>query len=129
MTTQVSVNARQTKYCKAIKNTLEAHGYATNNDLLVELRKFFPELIATTVHRATSRLAKRGEIGIAPASKNGTMRYDVNKEPHDHFLCSNYDLLRDTVVKDRVTPILESSIGDCQTSGRLTISDICKKCS
>lgn len=104
-----------------------AHAHATNNNLLLELSKFFPELSATTVHRATSRLAERGEIGAAPASKNGTMRYDVNKEPHDHFLCSSCDLLRDTGIEDKVTPILESSIKDCQISGRLTISGTCKK--
>ena len=128
MITQASANARQTKYCNAIKITLAAQGHATNNDLLHELRKSFPELSATTVHRATSRLAERGEIGIAPASKDGSMRYDSNTEPHDHFQCGNCDLLRDTDVKDRVTPILEASIGDCQISGRLTVSGICKKC-
>ena len=128
MITQASTNARQTKYCNAIKNTLAAHGHATNNDLLLELRKLFPELSATTVHRATSRLAERGEIGTAPASKDGSMRYDINKEQHDHFLCSSCDLLRDTDIKDKVTPILESTIGDCRISGRLTISGICKKC-
>jgi Fe2+ or Zn2+ uptake regulation protein len=128
MLTQASANTRQTKYCDALKNTLALYGHATNSELLRELRKSFPELSATTVHRATSRLAERGDIGIAPASKDGSMRYDTNTAPHDHFKCSSCDLLRDTNVKDRVTPILEASIGDCQISGRLTISGVCKQC-
>ena len=128
MITQVSTNARQTKYCNAIRNSLSVLNHATNNELLRELRKYFPELSATTVHRATSRLAERCEIGTAPASKDGSMRYDANTEPHDHFQCSSCDLLRDTDVREKVAPILEASIGDCQISGRLTISGTCKNC-
>jgi Fur family peroxide stress response transcriptional regulator len=120
--------ARQTKYCNAIKSTLTDKGHATNNELLVELRKSFAELSATTVHRATARLASRGEVGLAPATKDGSMRYDANIKPHDHFLCNNCDMLRDTDVKHKITPILESSIIDCQISGRLTISGTCKNC-
>jgi len=128
MIAEVPLNTRQTKYCNAIKKSLTIKGHATNNDLLFELRKTFPELSATTVHRATARLASRGEICTAPATKDGAMRYDANTEPHDHFLCSNCDLLRDTDVKDKITPILENTIGDCQISGRLTISGVCKDC-
>jgi len=128
MVTESLINARQTKYCKAIRRNLAINSHATNSELLQELRITFPELSATTVHRATSRLASRGEIGTAPATKDGSMRYDANTEPHDHFQCSNCDLLRDTDVKDKIIPILESSIGDCQISGRLTISGVCKDC-
>jgi Fur family peroxide stress response transcriptional regulator len=107
------LNTRQTKYCDAIKVALLAKGHSTNNELLIELRKSFPELSATTVHRVTTRLA---------------MRYDANIKPHDHFLCNSCDLLRDTDARDKITPILEASIGDCQISGRLTISGVCRHC-
>ncbi len=123
-----TVNQRQTKYCQAIETLLASLGHATNAELLAELRKSFPALSATTVHRATARLAARGKIRLAPSASDGSMRYDANIRPHDHFLCNNCGLLRDTDVKDKVTPILESSIGDCQISGRLTISGICKQC-
>ena len=128
MITDELPQTRQTKYCNAIKSTLLVKGHSTNNDLRVELRKSFPELSATTVHRATARLASRGEIGLAPATRDGSMRYDANIKPHDHFLCNNCDTLRDTDVKEKITPILENSIGDCQISGRLTISGTCKNC-
>ena len=128
MITDERPQTRQTKYCNAIKRILLTKGHFTNNELLIELRKSFPELSATTVHRATARLASRGEIGIAPTTKDGSMRYDPNIKPHDHFLCNTCDTLRDTDVKDKITPVLESSIGDCQISGRLTISGTCKNC-
>jgi Fe2+ or Zn2+ uptake regulation protein len=124
----VATTQRQTKYCKAIEDLLASMGHATNTELLVELHKTYPHLSATTVHRATARLASRGTIAIAPSSHDGSMRYDANIVPHDHFLCTNCGTLRDTDVKDKVVPILESSIGDCHISGRLTISGVCKHC-
>ncbi len=119
---------RQTKYCQSIEIMLEAMGHATNTELLIELRNTYPNLSATTVHRATARLASRGTIAVAPTSHDGSMRYDTNVVPHDHFLCTNCGMLRDTDVKHRVVPILESAIGDCHISGRLTISGICRQC-
>jgi Fur family peroxide stress response transcriptional regulator len=119
---------RQTKYCQAIEQVLPTMGHATNAELLDALRYKFPTLSATTVHRATTRLAARGIIGIAPSTPDGAMRYDANTRPHDHFLCSSCGLLRDADVKQEVTPILEAAIGDCRISGRLTVSGLCKTC-
>lgn len=123
-----TINQRQTKYCQAIEDVIVTIGHATNSELLALLRKTYPDLSATTVHRATARLASRGTIAIAPPTNDGSMRYDSNTTPHDHFLCVSCGVLKDADVKDKVTPILESSIGDCSISGRLTISGICKKC-
>jgi Fur family transcriptional regulator, peroxide stress response regulator len=124
----ITIAQRQTKYCQAIEVMLADMGHATNNELLIKLRNSYPDLSATTVHRASARLAARGTIAIAPTSHDGSMRYDTNVVPHDHFLCTNCGMLRDTDVKDKIIPILESTIGDCHISGRLTISGICKKC-
>lgn len=119
---------RQTKYCNAIEQVLPALGHATNAQLLAHLRLTFPEVSATTVHRATARLAERGTIALGPATASGAMQYDANTNPHDHFMCTNCGLLRDTDVKEQVTSILESSIDGCHISGRLTISGLCKSC-
>ena len=125
---QVAISPRQSKYCQAIETTITRLGHATNAQLLSELRKSFPDLSATTVHRATARLAERGKVTIAPSAVDGSMRYDANVLPHDHFMCVSCGILRDTDVKKQVVPILESSIGDCQISGQLTISGTCKNC-
>lgn len=124
----VSVVQRQTKYCQAIEGLLSSLGHATNTELLTELRKTYPTLSATTVHRATARLATRGTIAVAPPAHDGSTRYDINVMPHDHFICTSCGMLRDTDIKDKVTPILESSIDDCHISGRLTIGGLCKNC-
>lgn len=126
--TQTAIQQRETKYCRAIRHTLSIQGHATNGELLALLRQSFPDVSATTVHRATARLASRNEISVAPAAQDGSMRYDTNTTAHDHFLCSSCFMLLDTDVKDKVIPILEASIGDCSISGQLTISGICKQC-
>lgn len=126
--TDVTIAPRQTKYCQAIERELKLRGHATNMELVAALRLDFPDLSVTTVHRATARLAARGTIAVAPSARDGSMTYDANITPHDHFQCLDCGLLRDTDVKDRVIPILEASIGDCSISGQLTIGGICKKC-
>ena len=127
-TIKASITPRQTQNCKDIEQALKHMGHASNTELLQVLRKANPSLSATTVHRATSRLALRGVIAIAPPHVDGSMRYDANTQPHDHFMCNSCGILRDTDIKDQVIPIVESSMTDCVISGRLTISGECKKC-
>lgn len=122
------ITHRQTKNCKDIESILNSMGHATNTEILLALKKTNPSLSATTVHRATARLASRGVIAIAPSAVDGSMRYDANTKPHDHFMCSDCGMLRDTDIKEKVIPILESSMTDCEISGRLTITGECKKC-
>jgi len=122
------VRQRQSKYCDAIEQALRSAGHATNSEILHVLSATFPDVSATTVHRATTRLAERGSIGVAPHSRDGSMRYDGNTAPHDHFMCSTCGTIRDANVVDKVVPIIEQSIAGCSISGRLTISGICNKC-
>lgn len=121
-------NKRQTKYCRSIECQLEKLGHATNAELLASLRESFPELSATTVHRATARLASRGKIATAPPDNDGSMRYEFNTTPHDHFQCSTCGQIKDVDIKDKIIPILESCIKDCNISGQLIINGTCKKC-
>ena len=127
MSTTVIIK-RQTKYCHAIERTLKNLGHATNAELLSALHVLFPDLSATTVHRATARLALRDIIAAAPPASDGSMRYDTNTKPHDHFECSSCGLLHDVNIKDKIIPIIESSIDGCSVSGQLIIKGICKKC-
>ncbi len=126
--TNATISTRQTKYCQAIERILVDLGHASNAELLTHLRTVFPALTATTVHRASARLAERGAIGIAPAGLDGAMRYDHNTAPHDHFMCSSCGILRDTHIKDSIKPILEKAIDGCSISGQLTVTGLCRAC-
>jgi len=120
---------RETKYCVAIRQAIGDKGHAINNELLSLLRHEFPELSATTIHRATARLAERREIGIAPSDKNGAIRYDALVKPHDHFNCSDCDRLCDAELIEKFLPLIKENIKDCSISGNIVVTGICKDCS
>lgn len=104
-------------------------GHATNAEIHAHMRERFPTVSMTTIHRATARLAERGELGIAPPDKQGAMRYDAKTSPHDHFMCESCGMLRDAELSSAIKPIIEREIGDhCSISGNLTVSGTCKKC-
>ncbi len=123
------VRTRSSKYCISILSELAKLGHATNAELLHTLRGKYPELSATTVHRATARLEERKEIAFAPADISGAMRYDYNTEPHDHFMCDGCGRLRDADVACQIKDELKRQLPDCGIQGRLTVHGICKLCS
>lgn len=122
------ITPRQSKYCMAIEEIIARLGHATNLELLEELRREYPELSATTVHRATARLAERGQLGVAPLGRDGAMRYDANIAAHDHFQCQRCFRLRDADIREAVIPVIQAAIADCEIGGRLVISGLCKEC-
>ena len=122
------VKARDSKYCRAIVERLMSVGHASNAELLEYLRIRYPNLSATTVHRATQRLAERAEIIAAPVTAQGAMRYDSNTLKHDHFLCRQCDRLRDVNLAREVKPIIEAQLDGCRVGGSITVVGICKEC-
>lgn len=123
-----TLHCRETKYCRAIRRALSETGHATNAQLHAALLAEYPQLSATTIHRATARLAARGTIATAPPTQDGVMRYDTNTTPHDHFSCRHCGILRDAHLTEVATDMLRSEIPDCEISGPLLISGICSKC-
>ncbi len=119
---------RQTKYCFDIIKIIAKLQHATNAEILRAMRQNYPKLSATTVHRATARLADRGKIAIAPSASDGSIRYDANLKPHDHFLCSRCGKLKDGDVKYRLIDTLRNSFADCEIAGRITICGLCRTC-
>jgi Fur family transcriptional regulator, peroxide stress response regulator len=126
---EVLHKTRQTKYCLQIEEIVTRLGHASNAEILAELHTLYPTVSATTVHRATARLAGRSELGVAPADQTGAMRYDANPSPHDHFMCTHCGMLRDVDIAEYVKPLLEEAIEGCSISGRITIGGTCKQCS
>jgi Fe2+ or Zn2+ uptake regulation protein len=122
------VLTRNTKYRQAIQEYLSNVGHATNAEILQNLRKTFPDLSATTVHRLTTRMCRRGEISLAPKDSRGSLRYDANNTVHDHFLCQGCDQLRDVQLADKLRPMLEKQMGDCCVNGNFVISGLCNSC-
>jgi Fur family peroxide stress response transcriptional regulator len=107
---------------------MEQAGHATNLMILENLQKQFPGLSATTVHRATARMAARGELAVAPPDECGSMRYDARLDEHDHFLCQECDGMKDIKIAEQLRPLIEAQLDNCTISGRLAISGVCNRC-
>ncbi|MCA9346747.1 transcriptional repressor [Candidatus Saccharibacteria bacterium] len=120
--------SRVTKYSTEILQIIRSTGHITNAGVLEILRKHFPTVSPTTVHRVTSRLEARGSVAKAPSDEDGSMRYDSNTLPHDHFICGICGTIRDIDVAGNFIPKISKSLGGCSISGRLVIYGDCDKC-
>lgn len=119
---------RETKYTKDILELMGNLGHATNAELTQELRKSYPDLSLTTVHRATARLQERGTLALAPSASDGSMRYDIKTSPHDHFICNGCGGIRDIDVAEKLIPTISKALGGCKVTGRLLIHGSCEHC-
>ena len=121
---------RSTRYIRDVQSYVKRKHHATNGEILDYLQLKYPHVSATTIHRITSRLVERGRLALAPPARGNVTRFDSTTDLHDHFVCSNCDLVRNAYVADAIRPILEQSIGEgCQISGSLIVAGLCKKCS
>lgn len=128
MNVSIVGQGRESKYCDIIRKSVGQLGHATNAMIIAEVRRTFPGVSATTVHRATARLAARGELMQAPADLQGAMRYETSKDPHDHFMCTLCGQLRDVDIATEVAKLLEEKLVECRPSGRVVVSGVCSRC-
>lgn len=127
----IPATARHTKYTRAVLEVMQGLGHATNLELLQEVRKLYPETSPTTIHRVSARLKERGVIGCAPKPTNGSERYDINPQPHHHFMCVACSRICDvpeTAEARQVIEQLKELSGECALAGTLTMRGVCKRC-
>ena len=122
------VSRRITKYTDSILSILCQLQHATNAEIASRLRELYSNVSDTTVHRITQRLQSDGVIGLAPASRQGCLRYDFSPESHDHFICSECDSLQDIKVPDLVRCQIERQLDGCYFDGPLVITGVCQQC-
>ena len=122
------VSRRITKYTDSILSILCQLQHATNAEIASRLRELYSNVSDTTVHRITQRLQSDGVIGLAPASRQGCLRYDFSPESHDHFICSECDSLQDINVPDSVRCQIERQLDGCCFDGPLVITGVCQQC-
>ena len=122
------ISRRITKYTNDVLSILCQLQHATNAEIASRLRELYSNVSDTTVHRITQRLQSDGVIGLAPASRQGCLRYDFSPESHDHFICSECDSLQDIKVPDSVRCQIERQLDGCYFDGPLVITGVCQQC-
>lgn len=119
---------RSSKYVDGVLRSLSHFGHATNGQITDDLRRSYPHLSDTTVHRITQRLSADGIIGVAPHSRDGDMVYDARVSSHDHFRCSRCDELRDIIVPAASRRLVKLAVGRSRVSGPILVAGTCEVC-
>lgn len=119
---------RHSKYAEAVKRSLAYYGHATNAQMADDIRRSYPHLSDTTVHRITQRLVDDGLAQLAPNAVDGAMVFDSNLAPHDHFECAQCGRLSDISVPADARRQIHAAIGHCRLSGSLKIVGECCDC-
>lgn len=122
------IKRRKSKYVEHVQTSLLRRGHATNAEIAADVRIVYPLVSDTTVHRITQRMLEDGECQLAPCTSDGSMRFDINTEKHDHFECSECGQLRDITVSLDVREQLQCLAGDCRFEGALKIVGTCRAC-
>lgn len=123
-----TITRRRSRYVSAVQQALKHFGHATNAELTDDLRRSYPHLSDTTVHRITQRLCEDGEIQLVAHDDDGAMIFDANTSVHDHFECSECGSLRDISVPIDARRSIRAVIGSCRLNGPLKIVGECHKC-
>ena len=123
-----TVTRRKSKYTDAVKRSLKYFGHATNAQITDDLRRSYPHISDTTVHRITQRLYEDGKISMAPHDYGGAMVYDSHVTVHDHFRCHDCGRLRDIVVPAACRKMMRLATGPCRLDGPLLVVGTCESC-
>ncbi|MCA9341853.1 transcriptional repressor [Candidatus Saccharibacteria bacterium] len=124
-----SLKRRQSKYTLAVRSALMMYGHATNAEILDEIRKSFPLVSDTTIHRITQRMLEDNEITLAPFSIDSSMVFDTNVMPHDHFECESCGMIRDILLSHQCRQIIRTSVGSgVRLGSSIKIQGNCENC-
>lgn len=119
---------RHSKFTEAVKNSLEYFGHATNAQLATDLRRSYPHISDTTVHRITQRLIADELASIAGRDMDGAVVIDSNTDEHDHMSCRKCGTLKDIVVPENCRRDILEIAGNCRLPVSLTVTAICEEC-
>lgn len=101
--------------------------HASNLELHAELATELPELSLTSLHRITSRLLDRGEIGSVPTEGRQAI-LDSRPEPHDHFVCTTCGGIVDVDLPPSTVEAIQEQLGTHLAEGGLVIRGRCSRC-
>ena len=118
---------RMTPQTIAVLSATRQLGHGTNLTILMEVRKSLPELTATTVHRITNRLIANKILAYGP-ELHGVRLVDANTIPHDHFMCSGCNGIKDIKINPQIRLSIKKEAGIKVVPNTLTIYGDCDTC-
>ena len=76
------------------ENLINRMDHPTADMVYSDIRQIYPNISLGTVYRNLALLSDRGEIARIH-TKDGTLHFDRNTEPHDHFVCRSCGRITD----------------------------------
>ena len=92
------------------ENLINRMDHPTADMVYSDIRQIYPNISLGTVYRNLALLSDRGEIARIH-TKDGTLHFDRNTEPHDHFVCRSCGRITDIEapsaeeIKEEATPV------------------------
>jgi len=105
-------------------------GHPTVEEIYQGLKKEMPSLSLATVYRTLRYLEEMGLVKKAP-TVDDKMRYEVEMEPHAHFVCRKCGSIVDVPLVCRDCPELQQWVekeGVELEEGQLILYGLCKAC-
>ena len=100
------------------ENLINRMDHPTADMVYSDIRQIYPNISLGTVYRNLALLSDRGEIARIH-TKDGTLHFDRNTEPHDHFVCRSCGRITDLEapsaeeIKEEALKNFPGSIDEC----------------
>ena len=100
------------------ENLINRMDHPTADMVYSDIRQIYPNISLGTVYRNLALLSDRGEIARIH-TKDGTLHFDRNTEPHDHFVCRSCGRITDIEapsaeeIKEEALKNFPGSIDEC----------------
>lgn len=76
------------------ENIMNRMDHPTADMIYSDIRQIYPNISLGTVYRNLALLSERGEI-MKIHTKDGSLHFDRNTAPHDHFVCRSCSRITD----------------------------------
>jgi len=117
-------NLKTTPQRLAILKELDKKGHASIEEIYEDIKDMFPSISLATIYKNINALKE--ENVISEVCLHQKPKFEINKEPHAHFICKKCGMIEDVPFEEIINKEIEKKYPHSQKE--LYIYGICKKC-
>jgi Fe2+ or Zn2+ uptake regulation protein len=117
-------NLKITPQRLAILKELDQKGHASIEEIYEDIRDFFPSISLATIYKNITAL--KDENIISEICLHQKSKFEINKEPHAHFICKKCGRVEDVPFSEAIKCEIDSRYPDAHKE--LYIYGICDSC-
>ncbi|WP_456470528.1 Fur family transcriptional regulator [Caminibacter sp.] len=117
-------NLKTTPQRLAILKELDKHGHASIEEIYENIKEMFPSISLATIYKNISAL--KDENVISEICLHQKPKFEIQKEPHAHFICKKCGKVEDVPFSEMMSKELEKKYPDSKKE--LYIYGICSEC-